>query len=48
MRLAGGYSSDLAFAADKCSAAGANIISMSLGGSGANSTEENAFQLLLT
>ncbi|RHW75454.1 S8 family serine peptidase [Colwellia sp. RSH04] len=38
-----GYSSDLAHAADKCSAAGANIISMSLGGGGANSTEENAF-----
>lgn len=39
-----GYSSDLAYAADKCSSAGANIISMSLGGGGANSTEENAFQ----
>jgi subtilisin family serine protease len=39
-----GYSSDLAYAADKCSGAGANIISMSLGGGGANSTEENAFQ----
>ena len=39
-----GYSSDLAFAADKCSTAGANIISMSLGGGGANSTEENAFK----
>jgi len=39
-----GYSSDLAHAADKCSSAGANIISMSLGGGGANSTEENAFQ----
>ncbi len=39
-----GYSSDLAHAADKCSAAGANIISMSLGGGGANSTEENAFK----
>ena len=38
------YSSDLAYAANKCSAAGANIISMSLGGGGANSTEENAFQ----
>jgi len=38
-----GYSSDLAYAADKCSGAGANIISMSLGGGGANSTEENAF-----
>ena len=39
-----GYSSDLAHAADKCTAAGANIITMSLGGGGANSTEENAFQ----
>ncbi len=39
-----GYSSDLAYAADKCAQAGANIISMSLGGGGANSTEENAFK----
>ncbi|MDP2561636.1 S8 family serine peptidase [Psychrobium sp. 1_MG-2023] len=39
-----GYSSDLAHAAQKCSSAGANIISMSLGGGGANSTEENAFK----
>ncbi|SFD31967.1 S8 family serine peptidase [Pseudoalteromonas denitrificans] len=39
-----GYSSDLAYAADKCTNAGANIISMSLGGGGANSTEENAFK----
>jgi len=38
-----GYSSDLAHAANKCSQAGAEIISMSLGGGGANSTEENAF-----
>ncbi|WP_246075860.1 S8 family serine peptidase [Aliikangiella marina] len=38
-----GYSSDLAFAAQKCTNAGANIITMSLGGGGANSTEENAF-----
>jgi hypothetical protein len=38
------YSSDLAYAANKCSGAGANIISMSLGGGGANSTEENAFK----
>ena len=37
------YSSDLAFAAGKCTTAGANIITMSLGGGGANSTEENAF-----
>jgi subtilisin family serine protease len=39
-----GYSSDLAYAAQKCSDAGANIISMSLGGGGSNSTESNAFQ----
>jgi serine protease len=38
-----GYSSDLAFAAQKCTEAGAKIITMSLGGGGANSTEENAF-----
>tara|TARA_R110001583_G_scaffold56993_1_gene171445 strand:- start:533 stop:2362 length:1830 start_codon:yes stop_codon:yes gene_type:complete len=43
-----GYSSDLAYAADKCSTAGANIISMSLGGGGANSTEENAFKAFTT
>ena len=39
-----GYSSDLAQAAQLCSAAGANVINMSLGGGGANSTEENAFK----
>lgn len=38
-----GYSSDLAHAANLCSAAGANIITMSLGGGGANNAEENAF-----
>ena len=38
-----GYSSDLAHAADLCTQAGANIITMSLGGGAANSTEENAF-----
>jgi subtilisin family serine protease len=38
-----GYSSDLAQAAELCARAGANIISMSLGGGGANNTEENAF-----
>ncbi len=38
-----GYSSDLAQAANLCAQAGATIISMSLGGGGANSTEENAF-----
>ncbi|AZQ10675.1 S8 family serine peptidase [Shewanella khirikhana] len=39
-----GYSSDLAVATEKCAAAGANIINMSLGGGRANSTEENAFK----
>jgi len=39
-----GYSSDLAYAAQKCTEGGANIISMSLGGGRANSVEENAFQ----
>jgi subtilisin family serine protease len=38
-----GYSSDLAHAANLCDQAGSNIITMSLGGGGANSTEENAF-----
>lgn len=38
------YSSNLAQAANLCGAAEANIISMSLGGGGANSTEENAFK----
>ena len=38
-----GYSSDLAYAANKCTAAGANIITMSLGGGGASTVEENAF-----
>ena len=38
-----GYSSDLAYAAQKCTAAGANIISMSLGGGGSNNAERNAF-----
>ena len=38
-----GYSSDLAHAADLCTQAGSNIITMSLGGGGANTTEENAF-----
>ncbi|QNA89285.1 S8 family peptidase [Massilia sp. Dwa41.01b] len=37
------YSSDLATAANKCKAAGANVISMSLGGSGSSTTESNAF-----
>ncbi|WP_185964342.1 pre-peptidase C-terminal domain-containing protein [Aliikangiella marina] len=38
-----GYSSDLAQAASDCANAGANIITMSLGGGAANSTERNAF-----
>lgn len=38
------YSSTLAYAAEKCAAAGAHIISMSLGGSGSSLTEANAFQ----
>ena len=38
------YSSDLSKAAQLCSDAGADIINMSLGGGGANSTEENAFK----
>lgn len=41
------YSSTLASAANKCAAAGANIISMSLGGSMANKTEQRAFDALL-
>lgn len=39
-----GYSSDLAVATEKCAAAGANIINMSLGGGRPNSTEESAFK----
>ncbi len=42
-----GYSSDLAHAAQKCTDAGANIITMSLGGGAANSTEENAFDTFI-
>jgi subtilisin family serine protease len=40
------YSSDLASAANKCRAAGANIISMSLGGPSGTTTESNAFATL--
>lgn len=40
------YSSTLATAANKCDAAGANIISMSLGGSVSNRTEQRAFDAL--
>lgn len=39
-----GYSSDLAQAASLCTDAGATIITMSLGGGAANTTEENAFK----
>lgn len=37
------YSSTLASAANKCAAAGANVISMSLGGGASNITEQNTF-----
>lgn len=40
------YSSTLANAANKCKAAGAHVISMSLGGSRANKTEQRAFDSL--
>ena len=40
------YSSTLASAANQCGAAGANVISMSLGGGRASKTEERAFDTL--
>ena len=40
------YSSSLASAANKCGAAGSNVISMSLGGGRKTRTEENAFNSL--
>jgi subtilisin family serine protease len=40
------YSSSLTTAANKCKAAGANIISMSLGGGRSNKTEQKAFDTL--
>jgi subtilisin family serine protease len=40
------YSSSLAAAANKCAAAGANVISMSLGGPSSNTTEKKAFDAL--
>jgi len=40
------YSSSLTTAANKCKAAGANVISMSLGGGRANKTEQRAFDSL--
>ena len=42
------YSSSLTTAANKCKAAGANVISMSLGGSRSNKTEQRAFDSLLS
>ena len=42
------YSSTLATAANKCGAAGANVISMSLGGGRSNKTEQRAFDALQT
>jgi subtilisin family serine protease len=42
------YSSTLASAANKCGAAGANVISMSLGGTGSSSAEKKAFDTLQT
>ena len=39
-----GYGSDMVRAVEQCQAAGANIISMSLGGSASSTTEENAFE----
>ena len=41
------YSSTLASAANKCGAAGANVISMSLGGGRKSTTEQKAFDSLL-
>ena len=40
------YSSSLASAANKCGAAGANVISMSLGGGRSSKTEQRAFDAL--
>ena len=40
------YSSTLASAANKCGAAGSNVISMSLGGARSNKTEQRAFDSL--
>jgi subtilisin family serine protease len=42
------YSSTLATAANKCGAAGANVISMSLGGGAKSITEQKAFDSLQT
>lgn len=40
------YSSTLATAANKCKAAGANVVTMSLGGARSNKTEQRAFDAL--
>ena len=42
------YSSTLASAANQCGSAGANVISMSLGGGGSSRTEQRAFDALQT
>ena len=42
-----GYGSDMVKAVEQCRAAGANIISMSLGGGASSTTEANAFQAAL-
>ena len=42
------YSSSLTTAANKCATAGANVISMSLGGTRASKTEQRAFDSLLS
>jgi serine protease len=39
-----GYSSDLVSAINKCKAAGAHVVNMSLGGSGSSTTEKNGIQ----
>ena len=42
------YGSDLIAAVDQCVTAGANVISMSLGGSGSSTAEQNAFDQALS
>lgn len=39
-----GYSTDLAGAIDKCAAAGADVVNMSLGGTGSSTAESNSLQ----
>ncbi|MCO7225370.1 S8 family serine peptidase [Pleionea sp. CnH1-48] len=43
-----GYGSDLVAAINQCRAAGANVISMSLGGGASSTTEQNAFDSALS